>query len=48
MEKIQRVAVKGENTTVHRQEFHNMKQEEGQSGQQSLAKLQAKADHCNF
>ena len=48
MEKIHKVAVKGKNTAVHRQEFYNMKQEEGQSAQQFLAKLRAKADHCNF
>ena len=48
MEKIHRVAVKGKNTAVHHQEFYNMKQEEGQSAQQFLAKLRAKADHCNF
>ena len=48
MEKIHKVAVKGKKIAVHRQEFYNMKQEEGQSAQQFLAKLRAKADHCNF
>ena len=41
MEKIHKVAVKRKNTAVHRQEFYNMKQEEGQSAQQLLAKLRA-------
>ena len=48
MEKIHKVAVKGKNTAVHRQEFYNMKQEEGQSAQQFLAKLRSQSRSLQF
>jgi len=48
MAKICEIAVIQKNTSVHRQEFYNMKQEEGQSAKQFLTKLRAKADHCDF
>ena len=42
------IAVNGKNVAVHLQEFYVMHQAAGQSAQQFLAKLKAKAEHCNF
>ena len=48
LSEIRNVAVKWKNTAVHRQEFYNTKQEDGQTTQQFLAKLKSKAEHCSF
>ena len=45
---MQRVAVKGKNPAVHRQEFYSLSQSPNEPLQQYVAKLQAKATHCNF
>ena len=45
---IKSLAVKGKNMAVHRQEFYAMRQASGQPVQQFLAKLKAKAEHCQF
>jgi len=45
---MQELAVKGKNVAVHRQEFYSIQQSPGQPIQQFVAKLRAKAEHCNF
>ena len=45
---IKRLAVKGKNVAVHRQEFYGMQQAPGQSVQHFVAKLKAKAEQCHF
>ena len=45
---IKKLAVRGKNTAVHRNEFYAMRQASGQTIQQFVAKLRAKAEHCNF
>ena len=45
---IKRLAVKGKNVAVHRQEFYDMQQAPGQSVQHFVAKLKAKAEQCHF
>jgi hypothetical protein len=45
---IKKIAVKGKNVAVHRQEFYSLHQEPGQPIQQFVAKLKAKAEQCNF
>ena len=45
---MQHVAVKGKNPAVHRQEFYSLSQCPNEPLQQYVAKLQAKATHCNF
>ena len=48
LDKLRMIIVNGKNVAVHRQEFYAMHQDAGQSAQQFLAKLKAKAEHCNF
>ena len=45
---IKRLAVKGKNVAVHRQEFNDMQQAPGQAVQHFVAKLKAKAEQCHF
>ena len=45
---VKKLAVRGKNTAVHRNEFYAMRQASGQTIQQFVAKLRAKAEHCNF
>lgn len=45
---IKKVAVRGKNVAVHRQEFYTMQQEPGQPIQHFVAQLKAKAEHCQF
>ena len=45
---IRRLAVKGKNKAVHRQEFYALHQQPGTPAHQYVAQLRAKAEHCSF
>ena len=48
LDKIKRVAIKGKNKSVHRQEFYGMSQVHDQPVQAYVAQLRCKAEHCRF
>ena len=48
LEKIKQIAVRSKNVAVHRQEFFNTRQSEGESTQQFYSRLRSKADQCDF
>lgn len=48
LDEIKRVAVRGKNISVHRNEFHGMRQSPGQHLQDFVSSLRAKSEHCKF
>jgi len=48
LQHMNKLAVRSKNIAVHRNEFYSMKQDGGQTIQQFVAKLRAKAEHCDF
>lgn len=45
---IKKVAVRGKNIAVHRNEFHGLKQANSQKLQDFVSTLRAKSEHCKF
>jgi Fe-S-cluster containining protein len=48
LDHIRRLAVKGRNKAVHRQQFYTLHQDPDTPAHQFVAQLRAKAEHCNF
>lgn len=48
LDQMKKLAVKGKNKSVHRQEFYSMKQEPGQPIQEFVAKHHSKSEHCQL
>ena len=45
---MRKLAVRGKNKAVHRQEFYMLTQDPGTPAQQFVAQLRSKAEHCDF